>query len=240
MIDPVTTGIIVVLGKYALDKGAELGKEVGPKALETAKEIFTTALDRLRRDPKGEVVADGYAEDPETYEKPAVKELDKIVSDDAAFKEQMTTLLTQFDAAAAAHALATGDTYTAVLEGGGAVAQGEGATAVGERGVNVGGNVDGPIITGSGNVIYTDRAAASATSLPPTLAPLRDKLARYFNRSELKALCFDLGVAHDDLPGETRSELAQAIVEYCHARGRLPDLRRQAGAERPHVTWDEI
>ena len=58
--EPLTATIIVVLGKYALDKGLELGKEVGPKALETAKEMFTTVLDRLRKDPTGKVVADQY------------------------------------------------------------------------------------------------------------------------------------------------------------------------------------
>jgi hypothetical protein len=66
---------------------------------------------------------------------------------------------------------------------------------------------------------------------------LRDKLTRYFDKSELKALCFDLGVADDDLPGETRTELAQALVQHCHRRGRLPELIRRCQAERPHVDW---
>jgi hypothetical protein len=43
-------------------------------------------------------------------------------------------------------------TYQAQLSGSGAIAQGEGATAVGERGVLVGGNVSGNIITGDRNV----------------------------------------------------------------------------------------
>jgi hypothetical protein len=240
MLDPVTGGVIVVLGKYAPDKGTELGKEVGPKALETAKEIFTAALQRLRRDPAGRVIADEYAADPDTYEKPVEKMLNETIADDADFKAEMEGLLRRFDEAAAAHAQATGQTYTAVLHGGGAIAQGEGATAVGERGVNVGGNVGGTIVTGSGNVINTGETAASPVSLPPALAPWRDKLVRHFNKSELKALCFDLGVAHDDLPGDTRSELAQALVAYCHRQERLPDLLQQCRTKRPHVAWDAV
>lgn len=237
MLDPITTGIIVVLGKYALDKGAELGQEVGPKALETAKEMFTIALDKLRGSPKGAMVAEGYEEDPVTYEKPLEKELDQVVNQDAAFKEQLESLLKQYDEAAAAHAQAAGKTYHAVLKGGGAIAQGDGATAVGEGGVNVGGNAGGPIITGSGNVVNLGKTAAAAARLPQTLAPLRDNLVQYFSKTELKGLCFTMGVAYDDLPGETRTELAQALVEHCHTRGRLPELLQHCRDERPHVTW---
>lgn len=237
MLDPVTTGIIIVLGKYALDKGTELGKEVGPKALEVAKELFTITLDRLRRDPAGQVIADEYEADPETYEKPLQKKLDEAVKAEAQFKAQVEALLKQFDEAAAAHAVATGSTYTAVLEGGGAIAQGEGATAVGEEGVNVIGNVGGSIITGSGHVIQTG-GSSSSVSLPPMLAPLRDKLTRYFNMSELKALCFDLGLAPDDLPGNTRTERAQALVEHSYRHNRLPTLINHCRAERPNVVWD--
>ena len=130
-----------------------------------------------------------------------------------------------------------GSAYFAQASGGSTVVQGTGNTVVGPGGVSVGGGVGGSIITGSGNVIHTGRAAGSAASLPPELAELRNKLTRYFNKSELKALCFDLGVAHDDLPGETRSELAQALVEFCHERERLAELRCRCQAERPFVAW---
>ena len=62
-------------------------------------------------------------------------------------------------------------------------------------------------------------------------------MARYFNRGELKGLCFALGVAHDDLPGETRSELAQALVTFCYERDQLEELLRRCQVERPHVDW---
>lgn len=235
MTDPITAGIIVVLSKYVIDQGAELIKEVGPAAAKKAGELLKTALDYLRGSPKGELVAGGFEEDPETYEKPLAKELETAVQADPDLAARLDELWAEYQEAA--KAFAGGSSYQAHLEGSGAIAQGEGATAVGERGVNIGGNVGGPIITGSGNVINTGRSPGSSVTLPPTLAPLRDKLARYFNRGELKGLCFEMGVAHDDLPGETRTELAQALVEYCHQRGCLPDLVRRCQAERPHVDW---
>jgi hypothetical protein len=58
-----------------------------------------------------------------------------------------------------------------------------------------------------------------------------------FDKSELNGLCFDLGIAADDLPGETRTTLAQALVAYCYRRQRLPDLVNRCHALRPHTDW---
>ena len=142
--DPLTASIAIILGKYALDKGLELGKEVGPKALDTARDIFTAVLDRLRQNPKGEVVAEGFEEDPETYEKPVEKELDKEVEADAEFKAQLEALLARFEEQARAHAAAAGRAYQATVTGSGAVAQ-DGSAAAGAGGIAVGGKVSGSI-----------------------------------------------------------------------------------------------
>ena len=142
--DPFITPIVVILGKYALDKGAELGKEIGPQALETAKEMFTTVLDRLRKGPKGEVVADGFKEDPETYEKPVEKELAKEVEADPAFAAQLQVLLEQYEQAAKDYAESTGRVYQATVSGSGAVAQ-DHSVAAGAGGVAIGGDVQGGV-----------------------------------------------------------------------------------------------
>jgi hypothetical protein len=54
------------------------------------------------------------------------------------------------------HGLAAGPSYRAEVHGSGAIAQGEGAVAAGAGGVAVGGSVQGPIITGHGNVMGND------------------------------------------------------------------------------------
>jgi hypothetical protein len=157
--DPLTAGILVVLGKYAIDKGPGLIEEVGPAAAEKAGELFKTALNYLRGKPNGQFVADGFEEDPGTYEKPVAKELETAVQADPEFAARLEELWVQY------------------------------------------------------------------------------QQAQYFNRSELKGLCFDMGVAHDDLQGETRSELAQSLVAYCHTRGRLPELAGLCRKQRPNVEW---
>jgi len=144
--DPIVTPIAIILGKYALDKGLELGKEVGPTALEKAKEMFGMVLERVGH-KKPETAAE-FPDDPEAYQKPLEKALDAELSTDQDFKAQLQALLAQFEEAATAHAAATGTTYEAKLEGSGAVAQGPGAVAAGAGGVAIGGDAHGPILTG--------------------------------------------------------------------------------------------
>lgn len=145
--DPITISIVIILGKYALDKGVELGKEVGPKALETAKEMFTLVLDHLRRDPKGEVIAGEFEQDPQTYQKPVEKALAEATQADADLATKLEALLEKYEAAAMEHAATTGTRYQATLIGSGAIAQGPGAVAAGAGGVAVGGNVKGGVHT---------------------------------------------------------------------------------------------
>lgn len=234
MTDPIIAPVMTVLGKYVLGKGEVLAREAGPAAAIKAGELLQTVLNYLRRDAATKVIADRYQQDPEKARPLLEDDLNTAIQADANFAAQLKELLAQYQAEAKAYA-ATGATYSATLKGSGAIAQG-GGDALGQGAVKAG-DVHGAIITGSGNVIHTGRASGSPVSLPPTLAPLRDKLTHYFNKGELKTLCFDLGVAYDDLPGDTRTELAQALVEYCHERGRLPELVRRCQAERPHVEW---
>jgi hypothetical protein len=152
--DALSASIVTILGKYALDKGVELGKEVGPKALDTAKEMFTVALDHLRGNPDGEVIARKFEQKPQAYEKSLEDELGEAVQTDPEFASKLQKLLAQYDAAAKEHAKAAGTTYNAALNGSGAIAQGDGATALGAGALNIGGNVQGGIIvTGDNNTV---------------------------------------------------------------------------------------
>jgi hypothetical protein len=154
--DPFITPIVLILGKYALDKGVELGKEVGPKALETAKEIFALALDRLQKSPEGEVIAGEFEKDPGTYQKPVEKELAETAQADPDFAAQLKDLLAKYEAAAEEHAAVTGKAYRGIVTGSGALAQ-DGSVAAGERGVAVGGDVRGTIVTGDGSIVGRER-----------------------------------------------------------------------------------
>ncbi|MCA9917615.1 MAG: non-canonical purine NTP pyrophosphatase [Anaerolineales bacterium] len=68
---------------------------------------------------------------------------------------------------------------------------------------------------------------------------LRELMVRYFNKSELEALCFDLGIDKDDLPNATKPELAQEIILYCERHGKLDKLLDICQEQRPHAEWPE-
>ncbi len=164
--DPITTGSIVgVLGKYALDKlgkyaadkGAELRKEIGEKAFGTAEKLFGMVLERLGREPTGQVIAGEFENDPETYQKPVEKALDAEVKADPEFAAQLEALWEQYKKEAQEHAATTGQVYKAELKGSGAIAQGAGAIAAGAGGVAVGGSVEGGIRTGGPQASDTEQ-----------------------------------------------------------------------------------
>jgi hypothetical protein len=141
--DPLITPIVVILGKYALDKGVELGKEVGPQALDTAKEMFQLVLDRIGK-KKPETAAE-FPNEPETYEKPLVSAVEAEVQADPDFAAQLQALLAQYEEAAQQYAAAHGISQTVTQTRDGAIAQGEGATALGAGAtqIHVGGSVSG-------------------------------------------------------------------------------------------------
>ena len=68
---------------------------------------------------------------------------------------------------------------------------------------------------------------------------LRELMVRYFNKTELETLCFDLGIDKDDLPNATKPELAQEIILYCERHGMLERLLDICREQRPHAEWPE-
>ena len=146
--DPLTMSVVVILGKYALDKGLELGREVGPQALQVAKEMLELVLNRVGK--KRPETAAEFPKDPETYEKPMQSALEAEVGADQDFAAELRDLLAQYEQLAAAHGGVAGTAYRATLHGDGAIAQGPGAVAAGKGGIAVGRDVQGGIHVGSG------------------------------------------------------------------------------------------
>lgn len=66
-------------------------------------------------------------------------------------------------------------------------------------------------------------------------AGLRAALTERLNDDELRTLCFDLGIAYDDLAGEGHGAHATALVAYAERHGRVDDLVEWLGRARPEV-----
>lgn len=245
MTDPLTLSVVTILGKYVIDAGITLAKEVGPAAATKAGQLLKAALDHLRKKPEGQVIAAGFEAKPDVYARPLEDQLGTAVQADPAFKEQLAALLDEYKAQEAA--------FQATLTGSGAIAQGQGATALGERSSYVGRDA-GLIITGDHNVIqvgpqttapagepvdleWSDPVSGRPLQAQVDLVALRDKLVQYFSLAELDDLCFKVGVDDEEIPGQTRPEKAREMVQYFQRRNRLPELLAACRAERPTVQW---
>ena len=72
------------------------------------------------------------------------------------------------------------------------------------------------------------------------LAKLRQLLVSHFSESELRDICFDLGVDYEDLPGESKSDKARELVTYFERRGCVPELVEKCAQLRANVKWSDV
>jgi hypothetical protein len=108
--DPVTVAIVVILGKYALDKGAEIAPVIGAQALAVGERLFRFVFDRLTsKGTEKEVIARGFERDPAIFEKPFAKILDEEMRSDARFAAEVHKLVDEYNRSVEAHS--GGDEY---------------------------------------------------------------------------------------------------------------------------------
>jgi hypothetical protein len=60
----------------------------------------------------------------------------------------------------------------------------------------------------------------------------------HFDMSDLEQLCFDLGIAFDDIKGDTRATKIRELILYCERSAVLDRLIEQCKRMRPAVAWD--
>ena len=72
------------------------------------------------------------------------------------------------------------------------------------------------------------------------LAEWRSVLDTRLGMSDLRTLCFDLGIDYDNLPGATKSDKAEALLLYVYRGQRLADLAEVGARLRPDIPWDTL
>ncbi len=88
------------------------------------------------------------------------------------------------------------------------------------------------------SLVHTGEIASSQRTLlaMTDLAELRRKIAEHFNKDELRTLCFDLGIEHENLP-ETKDGMARELVAHCQRQERTSELAAVCQKLRPRVEW---
>jgi hypothetical protein len=77
-------------------------------------------------------------------------------------------------------------------------------------------------------------------STPSPAAQLRQLLSQLFSKEELAALCFDLGVDYDSLPGDGTSAKVVEIIEHFSRAGRIKALIQLASTQRTQADWGSL
>ena len=68
-----------------------------------------------------------------------------------------------------------------------------------------------------------------------SLADLQQKMVEQFNLKELRDLCFDLGVDHEEMSSEVKKEFCRELIGYLKRRGRLAELISRVQELRPEL-----
>lgn len=69
---------------------------------------------------------------------------------------------------------------------------------------------------------------------------LRLALMNHFSESELKTLCFDLGVDYESLPGEGKEGKTREFIAYFERQKTIAELIDACAQRRPNVLWSNF
>ncbi len=71
-----------------------------------------------------------------------------------------------------------------------------------------------------------------------SLSKFRERIEASYNLEEIRTLCQDLGINHENIPGATSTEKARELVEYANRHGLLGKLVEICLRQRPNAIWE--
>ena len=79
-----------------------------------------------------------------------------------------------------------------------------------------------------------------ATNSAKYLSTLHKQIDERFSFSEVRTLCFNLGVDHENIPGDRRSAFIRNLIVSLAKQNRLQELIAEVRAERSFVNWQDV
>lgn len=96
--DPIIVGLVVVLGKYALDKAVEVAPVVGAVAIDALSRTFEFVTRALSAGGEREAtIVDEFTNDPNTYEKPFAMILQAEIERNPQFAQRVSELIAEIN-----------------------------------------------------------------------------------------------------------------------------------------------
>jgi hypothetical protein len=72
------------------------------------------------------------------------------------------------------------------------------------------------------------------------LIKLREILTTRFSDSELRTLCFDMGIDYENLPGRGKSDKARELISYLARRNQIERLIEVGRRQRSDIPWETV
>jgi hypothetical protein len=83
-----------------------------------------------------------------------------------------------------------------------------------------------------------EEATMGTTTEGNVRVELRQKLVDRFNESELRDLCFYLGIDYETLAGSNKPDKARELVGFCERHDRIADLIAEVKVLRPDISFE--
>lgn len=98
-----------------------------------------------------------------------------------------------------------------------------------------GGLTTGPISFGARPQGQADAGGAAAATAGSDQQALRELIGRLFNDSEIRDLCFDLGIEYENLGGSSKADKVRELITFAARDGRTADLLAAVKKRRPRA-----
>ncbi len=60
---------------------------------------------------------------------------------------------------------------------------------------------------------------------------------QYFNKEEIRDMCFQLGIEYEEFPTETRTAMSRELIRTCDRLGNIDKLVKLCQQKRPNIIW---
>ncbi|VAW40225.1 hypothetical protein MNBD_CHLOROFLEXI01-1588 [hydrothermal vent metagenome] len=96
------------------------------------------------------------------------------------------------------------------------------------------------IVMESDTVVSKKPQPTSPTTLTlPQVGELGKLISKWFSKDELRNLSLYLSLDYENLPSDTKDNLARELVNQARRENKVPKLWEKLYEERPHVDWSQ-
>ena len=219
-IEEVVTAVSNILNDYTTNLA-----HMTASAQPIAQIVYDMVMAAMQSHPEQRVIAVRYAAHPAETAALLQLELAHLLTNHHELTAKLEDLAARYETAVSATSTST----QINVSGRGTVVQGDSNTVVGA----------GATVIQNSNV-QSSGVHLSANDPMPHAQELRRQLLDLFNESELRDLCWDLGIRYEELGGDRLGGKVRELLGYCWRNGRLPDLLAYCRREKGHVDWPAV